>query len=379
MNPTEWRWTRNSACEKGEFVLPRFLTLGYLSAAMRRDGSVRAMASYRKNHRLGELVREIRADGGCWIGAAILCVIFAALLGAFATGHAHKDSPRELLGCVGLLCFAVWSFNEWRRLRRMVVYLHQQGLRYDNGTIKYAIAWEDVTSIQAQYVPGMRKKGVADEGNLVALIVAFPQGQVTLPKDLHGFHGLVAELKSRRALAACAPHEPHPARRRRIGVDGGSAPLARLKGAERVDLSPVCRARSGGSVLEMAVQIGDVRSVAPARVHVPSAPWLEAGLNGDGGTILGDLGEQAFGDFTPGLRGARFAGMVFPAREIIVREGDDSSAVHRRPPEAGPGAGGDRSTGKCFGRRRGVARRDRSGGRSFIARPRRRPRRAGQD
>jgi hypothetical protein len=155
------------------------------------------MASYRKNDRLGELVREIRAGGGSWLATVFVGMGFAALLGLFASSHPHRTSPRDLVGVVVSVGVSVWAAREWRRVRRMIVYLHEQGLRYDDGTVKHEIAWEDVAAIQAQYVPGMRNKGVADEGNLVALLVAFRGGQVTLPKDLHDFPGLVAELKGR--------------------------------------------------------------------------------------------------------------------------------------------------------------------------------------
>lgn len=153
------------------------------------------MASYRKNDRLAELVREIRVDGRSWVIAMIVCAAFAVLLGVYAS-YGHKR-PNDLVGVVVMVGVFIWAAREWWRLRRMVVYLHEQGLRYDDGTARHEIAWEDVTAIQTQYVPGASKKGVADEGNLVNLLVTFRGGQVSLPHDLHDFRGLVAEMERR--------------------------------------------------------------------------------------------------------------------------------------------------------------------------------------
>ncbi len=153
------------------------------------------MASYRKNDRLGELVRESRANGRSWFIAIIVCAAFAVLLGVYAS-YGHKKLS-DFTGVIVMVGVAIWAAREWWRLRRMVVYLHEQGLRYDDGTAGHEIAWEDVTAIQAQYVPGASKKGLADEGNLVNLLVTFRQGQVSLPHDLHDFPGLVAEMKRR--------------------------------------------------------------------------------------------------------------------------------------------------------------------------------------
>ena len=153
------------------------------------------MAAYRKHDRLGELVLESRADGTSWFIAIIVCAVFAAILGAYAVGQGHKRTLNDMLGVLFMAGLSVWMAKEWWRLRRLVVRLHELGLRYDDGTVKREIAWEDVAKIHAQYVPGTNKKGVADEDNLVAVILTSPQAQVSLPKELHDFPRLVAELK----------------------------------------------------------------------------------------------------------------------------------------------------------------------------------------
>jgi hypothetical protein len=155
------------------------------------------MAAYRKHDRLGELVLESRADGKSWFIAIIVCVVFAAILGAYAVSQGHKRSLNDVLGVIFMVGVSAWTAKEWWRVRRMVVRLHELGLRYDDGTVKREIAWEDVGRIQAQYVPGVKKKGLADEGNLVTVILTSPQAQVSLPHELHDFPGLVAELKRR--------------------------------------------------------------------------------------------------------------------------------------------------------------------------------------
>jgi hypothetical protein len=94
------------------------------------------MAAYRKHDRLGELVLESRVDGGSWLIAIIVCVVFAALLGAYAAGQGDKRSLNDMLGVLFMVGLSGWTAKEWWSLRRVVVRLHELGLRHDDGTVK---------------------------------------------------------------------------------------------------------------------------------------------------------------------------------------------------------------------------------------------------
>ena len=113
------------------------------------------------------------------------------------TGSAPRPAPRARVGVFGIAGVSVWSARGWMQLRRLVVRRYENGLSFADASGQHEIGWEEITGVVAQYVPGVRKRGIADEGNLVAVVLTFARGRVSLPKELEGFRTVVAELKQR--------------------------------------------------------------------------------------------------------------------------------------------------------------------------------------
>ncbi len=154
--------------------------------------------AYREDQRWGALVGEHRTRALSWIAAALLGVAGTGFLGWFVVSH--PDSPAMLKTVVGVIVMAVvtvWSVREWLRLSRIALSLYERGFHYRDGGERREVSWDDVSSVEAQYVPGMNRRGAGDERNLVGVTVMFPGGAVTFPKELRGFAAVVAEVRRR--------------------------------------------------------------------------------------------------------------------------------------------------------------------------------------
>lgn len=155
------------------------------------------MNPYRENARWGALVGEHRAATLSWLAGALLgaAITVAAIYYIATTDHAV--ALQSYVGVFAMGSMTLWAANGWRDLRRVILRRYERGFQLTDRHGHHEIAWEDITTIDGQYVPGVRKKGVADEGNLVAIVVRYAKGEVRLPKELDGFSAIKAELQAR--------------------------------------------------------------------------------------------------------------------------------------------------------------------------------------
>jgi hypothetical protein len=57
------------------------------------------------------------------------------------------------------------------------------------------VLWEKVAGVEAQYVPGLTKKGADDEANLVMLAIVVGGERVRVPKEIEALGAFRDELK----------------------------------------------------------------------------------------------------------------------------------------------------------------------------------------
>jgi hypothetical protein len=122
----------------------------------------------------------------------VLLVYFAV------TSETMSEMARLKTGLGGVMsgCLAFYMFAEWRRLLTVGLVLHERGFVYSDKTMSTPMLWADVAHIEARYVPGLRKRGAADEGNLVAVVITSKRGvHVHLPRELAEFRDIVSRLK----------------------------------------------------------------------------------------------------------------------------------------------------------------------------------------
>jgi len=156
---------------------------------------------YRDDGRLGGRLSAHRARAASWLWAGILGIACAPLFGWFAATDRHT-SMRPIIGIFVMGGFGFYALKEWLRLRAIGVALHERGFLYLSGTITpMTITWDELASLEARYVPGLRKLGVRDEGNRVALLLVTKSGaHVDLPKELEGFASLCATIERQTGL-----------------------------------------------------------------------------------------------------------------------------------------------------------------------------------
>lgn len=154
---------------------------------------------------LGLEVRRHKVSVGgvlSWIAAALIGVAGCAFLlhYAFSSRNVHL---KEAFG--GVMCgvLTVWALMEANRLRRMLLCVHQHGLRLRQGDAESSVKWADVMTLEARYVPGLRKRGVEDEGNCVSFLVQSLKGPLLeLPKELESFAELRVLIEARSSRSA---------------------------------------------------------------------------------------------------------------------------------------------------------------------------------
>lgn len=156
---------------------------------------------YRDSDRLGPKTSEHRlstSGGGSWIGAAVLGAVFCPLF-LYLALSGRDFSPKLLVGGVVMGGFAFYAFAEWQRLKKISIALHSNGIAYSSAEIsQLEVPWSEIRALEGRYVPGLRKRGPADEGNRVTLLVATAATSFTIPKEIEGARDLwkVIEEKS---------------------------------------------------------------------------------------------------------------------------------------------------------------------------------------
>jgi hypothetical protein len=148
---------------------------------------------YRDRDPLGPRISHHGFNGtAIWIGGG---GVFVALAGTFvALASRSREHTAELV-LVALLfgALAAWSFDSWRRQRRISLDLHERGLFYRSRHLAATLVWHEITALEARYLPG--KGGVEEPRNCVTLvIVGSHEERLELPRDLEGFAGLEATL-----------------------------------------------------------------------------------------------------------------------------------------------------------------------------------------
>lgn len=145
--------------------------------------------SYREDPRLGALQSRHPVSGGSYLGPSIMCVVVAVL---FAWGAHEWESLQMGIGVLVMLGVGWTFFQEWLRIRTMVLALHEGGFSMTNASgQRIDFLFDEILLLEARYVPGMMKRGLADEGNRVSLhVVDQRSNHVSLPREIEGFHAL---------------------------------------------------------------------------------------------------------------------------------------------------------------------------------------------
>lgn len=152
------------------------------------------MSDYRTSGRWGRHISQHRARAGSWIAAAVLAFAATLFFGRYVADRGSKASAKTMLAVPVMLVFGVWSAREWNRLRQTRLDLHEHGFVFFDGETAHEVPWDEIRSIEGQYVPGALKRGTADEANLTMVIVDAQSGRVALPKELEGFADLRKEI-----------------------------------------------------------------------------------------------------------------------------------------------------------------------------------------
>jgi hypothetical protein len=158
------------------------------------------MSDYRTSERWGRLLSEHRARAGNWLGGALLSVVAALLLGRYVAGDFAHASAKSMLGVPLLLFVGAWMAREWYVLRQVRLTVHEHGFRFFDAETHHEVPWDEIRSIEGQYVPGVLKKGTADEGNLTMVIVESTGARVALPAELERFAAFRKQLERRTGV-----------------------------------------------------------------------------------------------------------------------------------------------------------------------------------
>ena len=152
--------------------------------------------SYREDPRLGALQSRHSVRSGSYLSAAIFAVLMAAGFGWWA---AEDGSIKIAVGVLVMLGLGWNFFREWLRVRTMVLTVHEGGISMTNASgqriaspkgEQTTLLFDEILLLEARYVPGMMKRGLADEGNRVSLHVFNERDHVSLPREMEGFHAL---------------------------------------------------------------------------------------------------------------------------------------------------------------------------------------------
>jgi hypothetical protein len=146
---------------------------------------------YREDGRLGRRLSAHRAGAVSWLIAGLMGFAFSPLL-IWHVATAERYSMQSVVGIFATAGFGIFAIKEWLRVRAIGIALHERGFLYlSSRTTPLEITWEEVAALEARYVPGLRKKGAADEGNRVALVITTKKGvSIDLPKELDQFFPL---------------------------------------------------------------------------------------------------------------------------------------------------------------------------------------------
>lgn len=144
--------------------------------------------TYRDDPRLGALQSRHSVRGGSYLGASVMCVVFALF---FVWGAHEWESLKMGVGVLVMLGLAYTFFREWLRIRTMLLVVHEGGISMTNASEQRIVfVFEEILLLEARYVPGMMKKGLADEGNRVSLHVFSEREHISIPREMEGFSEL---------------------------------------------------------------------------------------------------------------------------------------------------------------------------------------------
>jgi hypothetical protein len=153
---------------------------------------------YREDPRLGALKSSHAVKGSSYLGASIFGVVLAAGFGWWSTSD---ESLKPGVGALVMLGLSFTFFREWLRIRTMVLDVHEGGISMRNASgQRIDFLFDEVLILEARYVPGMFKKGLADEGNRVSLHVFDAKSHVSLPREMDGFSELGPLLSQKTGL-----------------------------------------------------------------------------------------------------------------------------------------------------------------------------------
>lgn len=154
--------------------------------------------TYREDPRLGARQSRHAVRGGSYLGATLLCGVFAVFFAWFA----HEEASLKVgIGVLVMLGLGWTFFQEWLRIRTMMLAVHEGGISMTNESgQRIDLLFDEILLLEARYVLGMRKKGLADEGNRVSLHVFNQRDHVSLPREMEGFHALGALLVKKTGL-----------------------------------------------------------------------------------------------------------------------------------------------------------------------------------
>ena len=122
------------------------------------------------------------------MGASIFSVLMAAAFGWWAS---EDGSIKIAVGVLVMLGLATTFFREWLRIRTMLLTVHEGGISMTNAAgQRLDFLFEEILLLEARYVPGMLKKGLAEEGNRVSLHVFSEREHISIPREMEGFSEL---------------------------------------------------------------------------------------------------------------------------------------------------------------------------------------------
>ena len=144
--------------------------------------------TYREDPRLGVIQSRHPVRGGSYLGASIFAVLMAAGFGWWAS---EDGSIKIAVGVLVMLGLAYTFFREWLRIRTMLLVVHEGGISMQNAEgQRIDFVFDEILLLEARYVPGMLKKGLADDGNRVSLHVFSEREHISIPREMEGFSEL---------------------------------------------------------------------------------------------------------------------------------------------------------------------------------------------
>lgn len=130
-----------------------------------------------------------------YLGAAVVGVAFGLFPLRWGLTAHQGPQLKQVIGGALCLVLSAWMGAEFNRLRRASFTLHTNGMSTSDGA---RFIWSEVIAIESRYVPGLRKKGMNDEGNLVsASVLTRAHEPVKLPRELGELAGLLRVISER--------------------------------------------------------------------------------------------------------------------------------------------------------------------------------------